>query len=122
HAIVWKTPSSSWVANPDLILKLPDSAQRGIAVAADNYNRTRAHVFLFADHLLDVFFSQITKRLSRMFQQVVPLAGLAGRHCGRQIDQPLGVYCKAAHHFEGGDGVLFADGQIAMQSGLDDSL
>ena len=57
-----------------------------------------------------------------MLQQVGLLAGLTRRHRGRQVNEPLRVHGEAAHHFERGDGVFFANGQVAVQLGFNNAL
>ena len=48
--------------------------------------------------------------------------GVGRRHGRRQVDEPARVDGEAAHHLEGGRGVLAADGDAAVQAGGDDPL
>ena len=50
------------------------------------------------------------------------LTRFSRRHCGWQIDQPLRIDRKAAHHLKRGDGVLFTDRDLRLQSCVNQSL
>ncbi len=94
----------------------------GLLVTADDDDRPRAHVLFLADDLRDALVAEVGERLGRVLQQPGGLACLAGRHGGRQVDQPPGVGGEPAHHFQGRRGVLLPDGDAAPEPGRDDPL
>ena len=95
---------------------------RRLLVPADDDDGPRAHVLLLADDLRDTLAAVVGERLGGMLQQARLAAGLAGRHGGRQVDQPLRVGGEPAHHLQGRRGVLLADRDVAPQPGRDDPL
>jgi hypothetical protein len=58
----------------------------------------------------------------RMFQQAFPRGSFRRRHGGRQVDKPLWIGGEAAHDFQSGRGVLFADGDVVVETRGDDAL
>ena len=93
-----------------------------LLVPADDDDRPRAHVLFFADDLRRTLAAVIGERLGGMFEQAWHGRRLAGRHRGRQIDQPFRVGGKAAHDLQRGRGVRLADRDVASQAGADDPL
>ena len=57
-----------------------------------------------------------------MFEQSVTFTGLTWGHRGRQIDEPLWIYCKSAHHLQGCDRILFSNRDVAVQPRVNDPL
>lgn len=93
-----------------------------IGVAADNCDRARAHMLFFAHNLGHALVQEVGEHLCRMFQQIWFQGSFTGRHRGRQIDQPLWIDRKSAHHFHRGNGILFANRHRVVQPSRDDSL
>ena len=91
-------------------------------VAADDDDGPRPHVLLLADHPRHTLAAVVGERLGRVLEQPGLAAGLAGRHGGRQVDQPPRVGGEPAHHLQGRRGVLLADRDVAAQPGRDDPL
>src|SRR5580658_5011453 len=75
--------------NPEALLR------NGLVFAENNYS-SRPHMFLFADNGWDAFLSVEGKCLVGMFEKVLMLARLCGRHRRRKVDEPLGIASKAA--------------------------
>ena len=70
----------------------------------------------------DPFAAEVGKSFRRMFQKSWFFGCLCGRHRGRQVDQPLGIRCKAAHHFKSGQRVLLPHGDIVVEASCHNSL
>ena len=94
---------------------LAEAAQRGLPIATHHRHRPRSHVLLFAHHPAHAVAGVVGERLLGMFQQPVRRRSITGSHGRRQVDQPLGVDGEAAHHLQGGGGVLRAHGHVATQ-------
>src|ERR1051325_6671964 len=94
----------------------------GFFVAAYDNNGAAAHVFGLADYLLEALVFEVVERFGWVFQEAWFRRGLAGRHGGREIDEPAGLYGEAAHDFQGGGGVFCSDHYVAGMAGGDDAL
>lgn len=79
-------------------------------------------MLLFADNGRNTLRLVEGERLVRVLQQVLVLAGLRGRHRRRQMDQPLRIPRKPAHHLQRWDGVLFPDRDLWLETRVDQSL
>jgi hypothetical protein len=79
-------------------------------------------VLLLADHLGDTVTSVRDERFAGMLEQVRTARGGRRGHGGREVDEPAGVDGEAAHHLEGSGGVLGADGDAGLETGVDDPL
>src|SRR5439155_1349255 len=102
-------PPRARVANPQALLPDAEALSRyGLVTAHDDYG-ARSHVLLFTNHRRNTLLLEVVKSLIRVLQQIRPLRRLAGRHRGGKIDNPSRINGEAAHHFERGDGILFAD-------------
>ena len=100
----------------------PNRCAHSLLVAADDHDGPRAHVLFLADHSSGILAAVVSEDFGRMLEQAGGVAGLAGRHGRRQIDQPLRVDGESAHDFERGRRVFFADRDLAAQAGRDDPL
>ena len=122
-AVVEEPAAGAGVADAGPSSDDAEALARRLFVAADDDDRARAHVLLFADDL----WRRPDVDSRRMLRRDVPaspgcLARLGRRHRGRQVDQPLRIGGEAAHHFQRGDGVLFADRDVVVQPSGDDPL
>ena len=79
-------------------------------------------MFLLANHLVHALVQVVSKGFFRMFEQSVTFTGLTWGHRGRQIDEPLWIYCKSAHHLQGCDRILFSNRDVAVQPRVNDPL
>src|SRR5258707_11651627 len=68
--IVKETPSGARVADADASASDAKTPSRGLLVATEHNYRARAHVLLFADHMLDAFARVVREGFRRMLQQV----------------------------------------------------
>jgi hypothetical protein len=59
--------------------------RRSFVSVRDNC-RARAHMLFFADNGLDSRPAIVVERFGRIFEEAVLTAGLAWRHCGRQVN------------------------------------
>ena len=61
-------------------------------IAANDDDRSRAHVLLLADNLLDSLIREIAERLGRVFKIAGLFRCLARRHRRRQINEPVRIH------------------------------
>src|SRR5262249_50732038 len=87
-----------------------------------DYDGAGSHMLLLADDGLYAFVAEIAERFVWIFQAPFTLGRFRWRHRRRKIDQPLRIRREPAHHFERRRGVLFANGDGAMEARRDDSL
>ncbi len=106
--------SSAGVANADAFADDAKAFAGYVFIAAKNYDSAGAHVLFFDDNGGNTLVAKIGKGFGGVFEQARLVAGLCGRHCGRQIDEPLWIYGKAAHHLERGHGVLLGNGDVGV--------
>src|SRR3989442_1073262 len=115
-------PSRAGVGDAAPFSRNAEALTRSVLVLAHDHYRPRAHVFLFAHNTRHTFMAIVGKSLGRMLQQ----AGLPGclrwRHRWRQIDEPFGIDGKATHDLQRGDGIFFANGEVLLQTGRNDTL
>ena len=116
-AVVEEAPARAGVDDP----RFADDRQIVLGcllVPADDDHGTGAHVLLLAHDLRDALRSVIGERLASGTRGIRPRpARFAGRHGGRQVDQPLRIGGKAAHDFQSRHGVLFPDRDIGRAAG-----
>ena len=79
-------------------------------------------MLFFTNHARHALPTKICKRFCRVLQQPRPFCRFSWRHRGRQIDQPLGICRKPAHHFQRGQRVFLPHGHVVMQPRRDNSL
>ncbi len=119
---VEETAAGARVANPDALADNSEAFAGDIFIAAKNDDGARTHVLFFADDRRNAFMAIVGEGFGRMLEQAGFVAGLGGRHCRRKIDEPFGIGGEAAHDFERGHGVFFADGDVGMQPRSDEAL
>ncbi len=100
----------------------PEAARRHPLVAAGDDDRARAHVLLLADDALDAVAAVRGEGLGRVLEHPRHLGGGRRGHRRREVDQPARVGGEAAHHLEGGSGVLLTDRHRAAEAGRHDAL
>src|SRR5215467_11545338 len=83
-----------------------------ILVATYDDHSPRTHVLFFADDARYPFVTIVGKGLVRMFQEARFSGRLRRRHGRWQINQPLRISSKAAHHLQSSNGIFLADGNI----------
>src|SRR6185503_6542807 len=106
----------SRVTDARQILDNPEASPCSILIATNNHDGTRTHVLLFANDARNALMPEVSKRLGRVFEQIRLATRLRWRHRWRQIDQPLRIGRKPAHHFESGNAVLFPDRYVPIKT------
>src|SRR5262249_49961144 len=110
------------IADTNLVFENAEAPPRDLAIATDDHDRAGAHVLLFAGDAGDSLIAVIAEGLRWMFEQFRMLARFRRRHRRWEVDQPLRIGGKAAHHLESSNRVLFANRDVAVQTCRDEAL